>query len=123
MHGMSLFADQPLERRYRIARDRRALMGISRSTVGALDTCVNGSIAFEACALLAPAILSSLFDTVLPATRTATRLFIETGKYDVPLVTDARALRGALERVGCPCTMSSPHRATITPRFERDRRP
>jgi enterochelin esterase-like enzyme len=91
-----------LERRYSIARDRRALMGISRSTVGALDTCVNGSIAFEACALLAPAIPSSQFDTVLPATGTATRLFIETGKYDMPLVTDARALRGALERRGVP---------------------
>ena len=70
-----------LERRYRIARDRRSLLGLSRSTLGALDTCAHGSILFDACALLAPAIPASRFDDVLPAKGSHTRILIETGQY------------------------------------------
>lgn len=91
-----------LERRYRVARDRRALLGLSRSTVGALDTCAHGAVAFDACALLAPAIPSTQFDAVLPPAGSQTRVLIETGTYDVPLVTDARALGRALEDRAVP---------------------
>ena len=91
-----------LERRYRVARDRRALLGLSRSTVGALDTCAHGAVAFEACALLAPAIPSKQFEAVLPPAGSQTRVLIETGTYDVPLVTDARALGRALEHRAVP---------------------
>jgi enterochelin esterase-like enzyme len=87
-----------IEHRYKTARDHRGLMGLSRSTVGALDTCAHGTIAFEACALLAPAIPAEQFRVVLPTADLKTRFFIETGTYDVPLITDARALRRELER-------------------------
>ena len=86
-----------LEQRYAIARDRRAVLGLSRSTVAALDTCANGSIPFDACALLAPAIPAKDFSAVLPVAGSKTRVFIETGLYDIPLVADARALRRELE--------------------------
>jgi enterochelin esterase-like enzyme len=91
-----------LERRFRIARDRRALLGLSRSTVSALDTCAHGAVAFEACALLAPAIPAAEFQAVLPAAGSRTRVVIETGTYDISLVADARALRRALEARGVP---------------------
>jgi len=91
-----------LERRYRVAGDRRALMGLSRSTVGALDTCAHGAVVLQACVLLAPAIPSKQFDAVLPPAGSPTRVLIETGTYDVPLVTDARALGRVLERRGVP---------------------
>jgi enterochelin esterase family protein len=86
-----------VERRYAVAPGRRALMGLSRSTVGALDTCVNGALRFEACALIAPAVSSSQFRAILRGLNPNTRFLIETGTYDVPLVTDARALRRALD--------------------------
>lgn len=87
-----------LERRYAVEPRRRALLGLSRSTVGALDTCVNGGIAFDACVLVAPAIGRRQFPVVLPAAPVDTRILIETGTYDVPLITDARALRDEMER-------------------------
>jgi len=87
-----------LERRYHVARDRRALMGLSRSTVGALDTCAHAPISFDACALLAPAIPAGRMAELLPLRGRATRVLIETGTYDIPLVIDARALRRALEQ-------------------------
>jgi enterochelin esterase-like enzyme len=87
-----------VEGRFPVARGRRALLGLSRSTVGALDTCANGPLRFEACALVAPAIAPRDFPAVLPAAGSPLRVLIETGTYDVPLVTDARALRGELER-------------------------
>ena len=91
-----------IEQRYGVARDRRALIGLSRSTVGALDACAHGSIRFETCALLAPAIPASRFAQVLPAPATTPRILIETGSYDIPLVADARALRRALEQRSVP---------------------
>ena len=89
-----------LERRYRVAPDRRALMGLSRSTVGALDTCAHGAVVFEACVLLAPAVPAAQFETVLPPAGSRTRILIETGTYDVPLITDARELSRVLQRRG-----------------------
>jgi enterochelin esterase-like enzyme len=89
-----------LERRYRVDSHRRSVIGLSRSTVGALDACANGSVRFERCALMAPAIPKRQFGAVLPPPGTSTRVFIETGTYDIPLVTDARALRRALEGRG-----------------------
>jgi enterochelin esterase family protein len=86
-----------LEHRYPIARDRRAVLGLSRSTVGALDACANGSVHFDACALLASAIPAKDFSGVLPVAGSTTRVFIETGLYDIPLLADARALRRELE--------------------------
>jgi enterochelin esterase-like enzyme len=87
-----------IERRYAASRDRRVLMGISRSTVGALDTCAHGPIAFTACVLLAPAIPPADFPAVLPSPGSAARVLIATGTYDIPLVADARLLRRELER-------------------------
>ncbi len=86
-----------IETRYHIAPGRRALLGLSRSTVGALDTCANSSIVFESCVLLAPAIPPAQFERVLPSASSPTRVLIETGSYDIPLVSDARALRHVLE--------------------------
>jgi len=91
-----------IEAGYGVAAGRRALMGLSRSTVGALDTCVNGGIAFEACALIAPAIPSAQLPRLTGSAGAATRFFIETGTYDLPLVSDARALRRALEQRHAP---------------------
>ena len=87
-----------IERRFAGTNPHRAIMGLSRSTVGALDTCVNGGIPFDACILVAPAIAPRQFGTVLPQTGTTTRFAIATGTYDIPLVADARALRDELQR-------------------------
>jgi enterochelin esterase-like enzyme len=58
---------------------------------------VNGGLRFEACALIAPAVPFGQFPGLLEAAGAATRFLIETGAYDIPLVSDARALRSALE--------------------------
>ncbi len=42
--------------------------------------------------------ISFQFRAVLPTADRKTRFLIETGTYDVPLITDARALRRELER-------------------------
>ena len=91
-----------IERQYAIAEARRGLMGLSRSTVGAIDTCVNGGIRFDACALVAPAVAHPHFSAVLPAAAITTRFFIAAGTYDIPLIADARALRDELERRKLP---------------------
>jgi enterochelin esterase-like enzyme len=103
----TVFVDEivpAIERRFASANVRRALMGLSRSTVGALDTCVNGGLRFEACILVAPAIPPRQFGSLLPLPGSAmpfafaTRFAIATGTYDIPLVADARALRDELQR-------------------------
>jgi predicted alpha/beta superfamily hydrolase len=103
----TVFVDEivPLiESRFAGPNPRRALMGLSRSTVGALDTCVNSGLRFDACILVAPAIAPKQFATVLPPADSArpfafaTRFAIATGTYDIPLVADARALRDELQR-------------------------
>ena len=85
-----------IEGRYAVAPGRRALMGLSRSTVGAIDTCVSGTLQFEACVLIAPAVPAAQLPTILRL-KPGTRFLIESGTYDIPLVTGARALRRALE--------------------------
>jgi len=87
-----------IERRFAGTNPHRAIMGLSRSTVGALDTCVNGGIPFDACILVAPAIAPRQFATLLPLAGSPTRFAIATGTYDIPLVADARALRDELQR-------------------------
>jgi enterochelin esterase-like enzyme len=87
-----------IERRFAGTNPHRAIMGLSLSTVGALDTCVNGGIRFDACILVAPAIAPRQFATLLPPAGSATRFAIATGTYDIPLVADARALRDELQR-------------------------
>jgi len=97
----TVFVDEivPLiERRFAGTNPHRAIMGLSRSTVGALDTCVNGGLRFDACILVAPAIAPRQFAAVLPQTDSLTRFAIATGTYDIPLVADARALRDELQR-------------------------
>lgn len=66
--------------------------------MGAIDTCVNGGIRFDVCALVAPAVARPHFSAVLPPPTIATRFFIAAGTYDIPLIADARALRDELER-------------------------
>jgi enterochelin esterase-like enzyme len=87
-----------IERRFARTSPHRAIMGLSRSTVGALDACVNGGIRFDACILVAPAIAPRQFATLLPPAGSATQFAIATGTYDIPLVADARALRDELQR-------------------------
>lgn len=91
-----------IERQYAIAGGRRALMGLSRSTLGAIDTCANGGIQIDACALVAPAVTPQQFDRVLPPRGSAIHFYIAAGSYDIPLVADARALRDELERRRVP---------------------
>jgi enterochelin esterase-like enzyme len=91
-----------IERRFAGTNPHRAIMGLSRSTVGALDTCVNGGIRFDACILVAPAIAPRQFAALLPPAGSATRFAIATGTYDIPLVADARALRDELQRRRVP---------------------
>jgi enterochelin esterase-like enzyme len=88
-----------IEQRYGAAHGHRAVLGLSRSTVGALDTCTNGGVAFDACLLVAPAVAPAQFARVLPTTST-TRFALASGTYDIPLVTDARALRDEMQRRG-----------------------
>jgi enterochelin esterase-like enzyme len=97
----TMFVDEivpSIERRFAGTNPNRAIMGLSRSTVGALDTCVNGGLRFDACLLVAPAIAPRQFSAVLPQASSATRFAIAAGTYDIPLVADARALRDELQR-------------------------
>jgi len=94
-----------IEQRYRSANGHRAILGLSRSTVGALDTCTNGGVAFDACLLVAPAVAPAQFVRVLP-TKSTTRFALASGTYDIPLVTDARALRDEMQRRGLPVQYS-----------------
>jgi enterochelin esterase-like enzyme len=91
-----------IEARYRASRERRAMMGVSQSTVGALDTCVNGGVVFESCVLIAPAMELQEFTRLLPPPGSRTRFLIEAGSYDIPLITNARALRDQLAALRLP---------------------
>lgn len=66
---------------------------------------------------MAPAIPAAQFDAVLPPAGATTRVLIETGTYDIPLVHDARALRRALEQRGVPGHYVESPEATTTARF------
>lgn len=80
--------------------EHRALMGLSRSTVGALDACVNERVTFESCVLLAPAIPEGAFDVLMPPGLHPARFIIEAGTYDIPLVSGARTLHAEMRRRG-----------------------
>jgi len=97
----TVFVDEivpSIERRFAATNPHRAIMGLSRSTVGALDACVNGGLRFDSCVLVAPAIAPRQLATLLPPAGSATQFAIATGTYDIPLVADARALRDELQR-------------------------
>ncbi|MGH9349752.1 MAG: alpha/beta hydrolase [Vicinamibacterales bacterium] len=92
-----------IEGRYRVAAGSRAILGFSRSAVGALDVAFNGRVAFARCGLVAPALSEQVIASILGgSTRSRPRVTIAAGSYDVPLVDDARALRKALEARGVP---------------------
>ena len=92
-----------IEERYRVVAGARAVLGFSRSTVGALDAALNGSVAFARCGLVAPAmnppVLAALFKN--PPGRTP-RVTIAAGTYDIPLIDDATALRRELDERRIP---------------------
>lgn len=87
-----------IEERYRVIPGARAVLGFSRSAVGALDAALNGSVPFTRCALVAPAmnpdVRAALFKSGKPRD---TRVTIAAGTYDIPLIDDARALRRELD--------------------------
>ena len=92
-----------VERRHGVAADSRAILGFSRSTVGALDVALNGAIPFQRCGLVAPAIPPQTTASLLKQTKGAfPQVTVLAGKYDVPLIDDARALRAALASRGVP---------------------
>jgi enterochelin esterase-like enzyme len=92
-----------VEGRYGILAGSRALLGMSRSTVGALDVCVNSKVAFQRCGLVAPAINSQAALAILKHPKGAwPRVTILAGTYDVPLIDDARTLRASLTTRGVP---------------------
>lgn len=87
-----------MEQRYPIVAGARAVLGFSRSTVGALDVALNGNVAFARCGLVAPA-MDETTRRALFKERSGPmpQVTILAGTYDIPLIEDARAVRGALE--------------------------
>jgi enterochelin esterase-like enzyme len=87
-----------IERRYEAGAVSRAILGFSRSTVGALDLALNSGVSFQRCGLVAPAISPQAAASILKrANTTSARVTVLAGTYDVPLIEDARALRTALK--------------------------
>lgn len=92
-----------VERRYAVTASARAILGFSRSTVGALDVALSGGIPFPRCGLVAPAIPPPTAASMLKKSMGALpHVTILVGAYDVPLIEDARALRAALAAHGVP---------------------
>ena len=92
-----------VERRYVTTADARAILGFSRSAVGALDVAVTSGIRFQRCGLVAPAINVRAANSILSRAKGAfPHVTILAGTYDVPLIDDARALRGILQTRGVP---------------------
>jgi enterochelin esterase-like enzyme len=90
-----------IEQRYPLHGDR-ALLGFSRSTVGALDAALNGNVSFARVGLVAPAMNAPTLHALLKAPRATAHVTILAGTYDLPLIEDAQALRAALERHKVP---------------------
>jgi enterochelin esterase-like enzyme len=84
-----------IERKYGAAT--RAVLGFSRSTVGALDVAMKGAVRFDRCGLVAPAVNAQSATAILKGARTPPTITILAGTYDIPLIDDARALRGMLQ--------------------------
>ena len=90
-----------LEERYPV-QGPRGVLGFSRSTVGALDAAVNGSVKFGRVGLVAPAMSPPTLEALLKTPREAPHVTIMTGTYDIPLIADAQALRSALQSRSIP---------------------
>lgn len=63
---------------------------------------MNGDVRFEACVLVAPAVPVKQSSSLVAAAGGATRFLIEAGTYDIPLISDARALRRELDARHAP---------------------
>jgi enterochelin esterase-like enzyme len=85
-----------IERQYPL-EGTRAVVGFSRSTVGALDAALNGSVSFARAGLVAPAMNPPTLQSLVKSPRATPHVTILAGTYDIPLIEDARALRSALE--------------------------
>jgi len=85
-----------IEQRYPLAGRARGVLGFSRSTVGALDAAINGSVPFTHVGLVAPAMNQPTLASLVKAPRVTPRVTVVAGTYDIPLIEDARALRSAL---------------------------
>jgi enterochelin esterase-like enzyme len=90
-----------IEQRFPLQGTRNVL-GFSRSTVGALDAAVNGSVKFARAGLVAPAMNPPTLESLVKTPREAPRVTIMVGTYDIPLIEDARALRSALQSHSIP---------------------
>jgi enterochelin esterase-like enzyme len=87
-----------MERRYPIVAGARAVLGFSRSTVGALDVALNGSATFSRCGLVAPAMDETTRRALFKQRSGPLPLVtILAGTYDIPLIENAKAVRSALE--------------------------
>lgn len=87
---------QMIEKRFPLLNESRAVIGFSRSTVGALDAALNGTVPFARCGLVAPAMNSPTLLSVTRTPRAKPHVTILAGTYDIPLIDDARALRKTL---------------------------
>ena len=85
-----------IEQRYPM-QGNRAVIGFSRSTVGALDAGLNGNVSFARIGLVAPAMNAPTLQALLKEPRATPYVTILAGTYDIPLIEDARALRSALQ--------------------------
>jgi enterochelin esterase-like enzyme len=85
-----------IEQRYPL-HGSRAVVGFSRSAVGALDAALNGSVSFARVGLVAPAMNRPTVQSLLKAPRATPHVTILAGTYDIPLIEDAQALRSALQ--------------------------
>jgi enterochelin esterase-like enzyme len=85
-----------IEQQYPLDGDR-TVIGFSRSTVGALDAAMNGSVTFARVGLVAPAMNPPTLQSLLKAPRGTAHVTILAGTYDIPLLEDAQALRAALQ--------------------------
>jgi enterochelin esterase-like enzyme len=86
-----------IEARVPASGEGRAVLGFSRSTVGALDAALNGGVRFSRVGLIAPAMNPPILKALLEKPVSTPVVTIMAGTYDVPLVEDARALRSALD--------------------------
>jgi enterochelin esterase-like enzyme len=90
-----------IEQRYPL-EGARSVLGFSRSTVGALDAALNGSVTFARAGLVAPAMNTPTLEALLKAPRRTPHVTILAGTYDIPLVDDAKALKSALQSRSIP---------------------
>jgi enterochelin esterase-like enzyme len=85
-----------IEGRFPVLDGSRAVIGFSRSAVGALDVALNGTVPFARCGLVAPAMNPPTLAALTRSPSAKPQVTIAAGTYDIPLVEDARALRKAL---------------------------